>query len=73
MRIGHRSLDGRIEERIDRVDFDIAAGKDAREQFGNIVPLRDRQRPCGAALVEPVAPRPSVRRAFDAEEEAIRV
>ncbi len=68
MRIGHRMLDGRIEERGDRVGLDIAAGKDARQKFGKLVALRDVERAHGAALVEPVAPSPSGRRVFDAKE-----
>ena len=68
--IGHRALDGRIEEGVDRVDLDIAAGEDARQQLRQIMPLRDRERPRGAALVEPAAPGAPSRRAFDAEEEA---
>ena len=68
--IGHRVLDGRIEECLDRIDLDIAAGKDAREQLRQIMPLRDRERPRGAALVEPAAPGAPGRGVFDAEEEA---
>ena len=68
--IGHRLLDRRIEEGGDRVDLDIAAGEDARQQFGQIVPLRDRERARGATLVEPVAPRAPGRRAFNTEKEA---
>ena len=68
VRIGHRMLDGRIEKRFDRVDLDIAPGEDAGEQFGKIVPLRDRQRPRGPARVEPVAPGAPGRRVLDAEE-----
>ena len=71
VRIGHRALDGRIEKGVDRIDLDVAAGKNARQQFGKLVPLRDRERPRRAALVEPVAPRAPGRRIFDAEEEAI--
>ena len=71
VRIGHRAPDRRIEKGIDRVDLDIAAGKDARQQFGQVVALRDRQRPRGAALIEPVAPSAAGRGAFDAEEQAI--
>ena len=63
-------LDARIEKRVDRVGLDIAAGNDAREQFGDLVALRDRQRARRAALVEPVAPSAAGRRIFDAEEEA---
>ena len=71
IRIGHRAFDGRIEKSVDRVGLDIAAGEDARQQFGNLVALRDRQRARRAALVEPVAPGAAGRRSFDAEEEAI--
>ncbi len=56
VRIGHRALDRRIEKGVDRVGLDIAAGEDARQQFGDLMALRDRQRPRRAALVEPVAP-----------------
>jgi hypothetical protein len=61
-------LDGRIEKRLNRIGFDIAAGEDARQQLRQIVALRDRKRTHGAALVEPVAPSPPGRRAFDAKE-----
>ena len=71
IRIGHRALDGRIEKGVDRVGLDVAAGEDARQQFGDLMPLRDRQRPRRAALVEPVAPGAAGRRILDAEEEAI--
>ncbi len=71
MRIGHRVLDGRIEKRVDRVGFDIAAGKDARQELGKLVALRNVERARGAALVEPVAPSPSGRRILDAKEKAI--
>ena len=71
IRIGHRALDGRIEKSVDRVGLDIAAGEDARQQFGDLVALRDRQRARRAALVEPVAPGAAGRRILDAEEEAI--
>ena len=71
VRVGHRALDGRIEKGLDRIDLDIAAGENARQQFGQVVALRDRQRPRRAALVEPVAPSAAGRRVFDAEEKAI--
>jgi hypothetical protein len=71
--IGHRALDRRIKERLDRIDLDIAAGKNARQQLRKFVPLRDRQRQRRAALVEPATPCASGRRALDAEEEAVRV
>ena len=68
IRIGHRALDGRIEKRIDRIGLDIAAGENARQQFRQIVALRDGERARGAALVEPVAPSAPGRRVFDAKE-----
>ena len=68
---GIEPLDGRIEKGLDRVDLDIAAGEHARQQFGQVVALRDRQRARRAALVEPVAPGAAGRRILDAEEEAI--
>ena len=71
MRIGHIAFDRRIEECVDTVHVDVAAGKDARKQFGNFVTLRDRERPGGPALVEPVAPCSSRRRMLDAEEVAV--
>ncbi len=71
VRIGHRPSDRRIEKGIDRVDLDIAAGKDARQQFGQVVTLRDRQCPRGGTLIEPVAPSAAGRGAFNAEEQAI--
>ncbi len=71
--IGHRLLDRRVEECRDRIDLDIAAGEDARQQFGKIVPLRDRERARRATLVEPVAPRAPGRRVFDAEKKAVVV
>jgi hypothetical protein len=71
VRIGHRSPDRRVEERLDRIDFDIAAGEDAREQLGEVVPLRYRKRARRSALVEPAAPSAPGRRAFDAEEDCV--
>ena len=71
IRIGHRAFDGRIEKGVDRVGLDVAAGEDARQQFWDLMALRDRQRPRRAALVEPVAPGASGRRILDAEEKAI--
>src|ERR1700722_5736752 len=71
IRIGHRAFDGRIEKGGDRVGLDMAAGEDARQQFGDLMTLCDRQRPRRAALVEPVAPGAPGRRILDAEEEAI--
>ncbi len=71
VRVRHRALDGRIEKGVDRIGLDIAAGENARQQLGQLVPLRDRQRPRSAAFVEPVAPGAPGRRVLDAEEEAI--
>ena len=71
VRIGHRAPDRRIEKGLDGVDLDIAAGNNARQQFGQFVALRDRQRARRGALVEPVAPSAAGRRIFDAEEQAI--
>jgi hypothetical protein len=71
VRVGHRPLDRWVEEGINRADLDVAAGEDAREQFGKVVPLRDRERACRSALVEPAAPRAPGRRAFDAEEDCV--
>ncbi len=71
IRIRHQPLDGGIEEAFDLVDLDVSPGKDARQQFRQIVPLRDRKRARGAALVEPVAPGAAADRAFDAEKQAV--
>ena len=71
VRVGHRSLDRRVEEGLDRIDLDVAAGEDAREQLGKVVPLRDCERARRSALVEPAAPSASGRRAFDAEEDSV--
>ncbi len=68
VRIGHRLLDGRIEECVDCIDLDVTAGEDARQQFGQIVALRDGERTRGPALVEAVAPRAPGRRILDAKE-----
>ncbi len=43
--VGRRLFDRRIEEGRDRIDLDVAAGEDARQEFGKIMPLGDRQRP----------------------------
>ena len=43
-RIGHRALDGRIEEFIDRIGLDVAAGENAREKFRQLMALRDGKR-----------------------------
>ena len=53
-----------------RLRLDAAAGEDARQQFRQVVALRDRERARRRALVEPVAPGAPARRALDAEEEA---
>ena len=44
VRIGHQPPHGRIEESLDLVDLDAAAGEDARQQFRHAVALRDRER-----------------------------
>ena len=72
VRIGHQPPHRRIEERLDLVGLDAAAGQDARQQLRNIVPLRDGQRARRRALVEPVPPRPAANRALDAEEQPRR-
>jgi hypothetical protein len=68
MRIGHGVLDGRVEKRGDRIGLDVAAGKDARQKLGKLVPLRNIERAHGTALVKPVAPSSPGRRIFDAKE-----
>ena len=68
VRIGHRAFDRRIEERLDRVHLNVAAGENAREQLRNVVTLRNGERAGRPARVEPVAPRPAGRRLFDAEK-----
>jgi hypothetical protein len=70
-RIGHQMLDGRIEKCVHRIGFDVAAGKNARQQLGQIVALGNGQRARGTALVEPVAPSAPGRRVFDAKEKTI--
>ena len=67
--IGHQRAHGRIEEALDLVGLDAAPGEHARQQLRQAVPLRDRQRARGAALVEPVAPGAAADGALDAEEE----
>ena len=42
IRIGHRALDRRIEKGVDRIGLDVAAGDDARQELGQLMPLRDR-------------------------------
>ena len=71
VRVGHQPPDGRIEERLDLVDLDAAAGEDARQQLGHVVPLRDRKRARRRPLVEPVAPGPAADRALDVEEQRV--
>ena len=73
IRVRHQPLDGRIEERLDRIDLDIAAGENARQELRQVMPLRNRERARGRALIEPVAPRAPRRRALDAEEKAVGV
>jgi hypothetical protein len=51
--------------------LDVAAGEDAREQLGKVVPLRDCERARRSALVEPAAPSAPGRRVFDAEEDSV--
>jgi hypothetical protein len=72
MRIGHQLPHGWIEEALDVVGLDAAAGQNARQQLRHTLPLHDRQRARGAALVEPVAPGTAADRALDAEEQARR-
>ena len=69
VRVGHQPPNRRIEERLDLVDFHAAAGQDARQQLGHVVPLRDRQRARGRPLVEPVAPWLAADRTLDVEKQ----
>jgi hypothetical protein len=68
IRVGHQPPHGRIEKFSDRVDLDIAAGKDAREQLRHTVALGHRGGARLAARIEPRAPDAPGRRAFNAEE-----
>ena len=52
------------------VDLDAAAGQHPRQQVRQVVPLRDRQRPRRAALVQPVAPGAAGRGPLDAQKVA---
>ena len=70
VRVGHQPPHRRIEERLDLVDLDAAAGQDARQQLRHIVPLRDRQRARRRPLVEPVPPGPAADRTLDVEKQA---
>ena len=70
VRIGHQPAHRRIEERLDLVDLDAAAGENARQQFRHVVPLRDRERARRRPLVEPVPPGPAADRALDVEKQA---
>ena len=70
VRIGHQPPHRRIEEGLDLVDLDAAAGENARQQLRHIVPLRDGERPRRRALVEPVPPGPAADRTLDAEKQA---
>ena len=71
--IRHQRPHGRIEEACHRVHVDPASGEDARQELGHIiVTLRDRERASGAALIQPIAPRPAAGRPLDAEKEAPR-
>ena len=72
MRIGHQVAHRRIEIALDLVHLDPAAGKDARQQFGRAVTLRDGERPRGGALVQAVAPGAAADGLLDAEEQARR-
>ncbi len=71
--IRHQALDGGIEETVDLIDIDIAAGKDTRQQFVDAVSLRDRQRPRRPAFIEPLTPRPAGQRPFDTEKIAVEI
>ena len=70
VRVRHQPPNAGIEEAFDRVDLDAAPGEDARQKLGYPVPLHDRERARGRALVEPVAPRPAADRALDPEKGA---
>src|SRR5262249_36631372 len=71
--IRHQALDGWIEETIDLVDIDIAAGEDARQQFGEAISLRNRQRARRSALIEALSPRPAGQRPFDTKKVAVEI
>ena len=66
--IGHQFADGRIEEILDRIDLDVAAGQHARQHLRQLMALRDRQRPRRPARIEPVAPQLSGQRMRHAEK-----
>ena len=66
--IGHHLADGGIEKVLDRVDRDVAPGQHPRQHLRQLVALRDRQRPCRAPRIEPVAPQFSGRGMRHAEK-----
>ena len=68
VRVGHQAAHRRIEIALDLVDLDAAAGEDARQQFGNVMTLRDGERARRRPLVETVAPHAAGQRALDAEK-----
>jgi hypothetical protein len=68
MGIGHQFADGRIEKVLDLVDPDVAARQHARQHLRQLVALRDRQRPCRPARVEPVTPQFAGRRTRHAKK-----
>jgi hypothetical protein len=66
--VGHQLADGRIEKVLDRVDVDIAPGKQARQHFRQLIALRNRQRPGRSARIQPVAPQLSGQGMRDTEK-----
>ncbi len=69
LRVRHQPAHRRIEEFDDAVRLDVAPGEHARQQLGHAMPLRDRERPRCAALVEAVTPGPAAHRMPHVEEE----
>jgi len=68
--IGQQVPDRRIEEALDAFGRHAAPGKDARDDVGNAVRLRDRQRRHLLALVQPVLPAQPGHRSLHAEKDA---
>ena len=71
-RIGHQVPHGRIEIADRLVHLDPTPRQHAGQQFRQLVPLHDGERPRRAALVEAVAPDAAGRGLRDPEEGAIR-
>ncbi len=72
VRIRKEPLDRRIEEALHLLGLDAASREDTGKQFRQIVALCNGERPCRAALIEPVAPSAAANRLLDPEKQPAR-